>query len=278
VSALVVPSAWLAAHWAGRVAVGPVAAWAAVAAPLAFGWAPVAAGLGLNLTPLSRGLTHEQEQLVAALRQSTTDAARILIEEADTARPGWNWTALLPLLTDRAYLGGLDPDACVEHAFCGMRAGKLNGRPFDEWTPHERDEFCRRYNVGWVMCRTPEASSWWARDPAAKEVGRYRDGGEVVLFELNRPRTFVLNDPSLAPEDRAAATWERADRRKVVLADVVPNKAGEVVLSLHYQPGLRVSPTVIFVDGDKDLFDPIPMVKLRMPGRVSRVTLTWESP
>ncbi|HVK16034.1 MAG TPA: hypothetical protein VM533_03735 [Fimbriiglobus sp.] len=270
VAALAVPAAWLAARWVERATVGPAAAWAACGLPLVLGWAPLAAGLGLNLTPLPRGLTHEQEQLVAALRQHTTPEARVLIEEPAPSRPGWNWTALLPVLTDRAYLGGLDPDACVEHSFCGMRDGRLNGRAFDDWTPFERSEFCRRYNVGWVVCRSPEAVGWWSRDPSAKEVGRFRDGDEVVLFELARPRSFVLT---------GKATWERADRRKVVLADVVPNEAGEVVLSLHYQPGVRVSPTkVVMVEGDKDLFDPIPMVKLRTAGPVSRVTLTWENP
>lgn len=278
VAALAVPAAWLLARAAERTAPGPLVGWAAAGLPLVLGWTPVTVGLGLNLDPLPRGLTPEQQQLVAALKQHTTPEARILFEEPDTARPGWNWTALLPVLTDRAYLGGLDPDAHVEHAFCGMRDGELNGRPFDEWTPYERSEFCRRYNVGWVVCRTPAAVGWWARDPTAKEVGRYRDGGEVVLFELKRPRSFVLNDPTVRVEERASATWERADRRKLVLTDVVPNGAGEVVLSLHYQPGMRVSPTVIHIDGDKDLFDPIPMVKLRMPGPVSRVTLTWENP
>jgi hypothetical protein len=235
----------------------------------------LAAMLVVGLVATAHALT---DRPVEGPAGQTTAEARVLWEDEREPAQSAHWTALLPVLTDRAYLGGLDPDARVEHAFCGMRDGELNGRPFDEWTPYERSEFCRRYNVGWVACRTPAAVGWWARDPTAKEVGRYRDGGEVVLFELKRPRSFVLNDPTLREQERASATWERADRRKLVLTDVVPNRAGEVVLSLHYQPGMRVSPTVIDIDGDKDLFDPIPMVKLRMPGPVSRVTLTWENP
>jgi hypothetical protein len=269
VAALVLPAAWLTTRCCERAALGSLACWAASAIPFVLGWAPVAMVLGLDLAPLPRGLTAEEEQLVASLATLTTPDARILFEDLDSARPGWNWTALLPVLTDRMYLGGLDPEAGVEHAFCGMRGGKLNGRPFEDWTPFERTEFCRRYNVGWVVCRTPESAAWWSREPMARELARFRDGGEVVLFILERPRSFVLT---------GTATWERADRRKVVLTDVVPNEAGEIVLSLHYQPGLRVSPTVVYVDGDKDLFDPIPMIKLRSPGPVSRVTLTWENP
>ena len=124
VAALAIPAAWLAARWTERTALGPLAGWAAAGLPLLLGWTPLTAGLGLNLDPLPRGLTHEQEQLVAALQQHTTTEARILFEEPDTSRPGWNWTALLPVLTDRAYLGGLDPDAGVEHAFCAMRDGQ----------------------------------------------------------------------------------------------------------------------------------------------------------
>jgi hypothetical protein len=229
----------------------------------------VASVLGLNLAPLPLGLTADQERLVAALREKTAPDARILIEDVDPTRPGWNWTALLPVLTDRAYLGGLDPDAGVEHGFVGLRGGKLNGRPFAEWSAADRAAFCRRYNVGWVVCRTPAAADWWATDPATRPVGRYRDGGEVVVFALERKRSFVL---------AGAATVERADRQKLVLTDVAPDENGEVVLSFHHQPGLRVAPAVVWVDGDKDLYDPVPLVKLRLPGPVSRVTLTWENP
>jgi hypothetical protein len=106
-------------------------------------------------------------------------------------------------------------------------------------------------------------------------LGRFRDGGDVlVLYEVTRkppqpPLSFVL---------AGTATVERVDRRKIVLTDVVPNADGEVVLSFHHQPGLRAAPSNVAVEGDKDLFDPIPMVKLRLPGPVSRVTLTWENP
>jgi hypothetical protein len=267
----ILPAAWLAARWWERTTPGRLMVWAVVGVPALLGWTntPLTDAFDLNLSPLPLGLSEEREELVAALKRSTDADARILIEEADTNQPGWNWTALLPVLTERAYLGGLDPGACVEHSFCGLRAGRLNGRPFAEWTPHERADFARRYNVGWVLCRSPEAIDWWRHDTTAKEVGRFRDGGEVVLFALNRPKSFVLT---------GSAIVERADRSKVILTDVVPNEAGEVVLSLHYQRGLRATPTVVLVEGDKDLFDPIPMMKLRLPGPVSRITLSWENP
>ncbi|MGL6097045.1 MAG: hypothetical protein ACRC7O_14775, partial [Fimbriiglobus sp.] len=275
VAVLVTPAAYLLAKWWAGATAGPVATAVVVALPAILGWGgPLGeAGrvvFGLDVRPLPLGISREQDEFVTVLRQHTTPDARILLEDFDGHPAGWNWTALLPGLTDRAFLGGLDPEACVEHAFCGMRAGKLNGRPFADWTPDERDRFTRRYNVGWVACRTPAATAFWKADPTATVVGGFSDGGDGVLVELRRPRSFVRS---------GSATVERIDRRGVVLTGVTPDpRTGEVLLSLHHQPGFRTTPSVVWADPDKDPFDPIPMLKLRLPGPVSRVTLTWENP
>lgn len=274
IAVMVSPAAFLLSRWWAGAAAGPVAVGAIVCTPLVLGWGgPLAdagrATLGLDVRPLRIGLTADQTALVEALKAHTTPDARTLLEDPEGHPPGWNWTALLPTLTGRPYLGGLDPDACVEHTFLTLRGGKLNGRAFVDWTPAERTAFCKRFNVGWVLCRTPAAVDFWRADPDAREVGRFRDGGELVLFELKRERSFVLV---------GKATVERLDRGKLILADVVPNDAGEVVLSLHHQPGFRAGPTGVGVDVDKDPFDPIPLLKLRVPGPVSRIAVTWENP
>ncbi|OWK40609.1 hypothetical protein [Fimbriiglobus ruber] len=274
VAVLVIPAAGVLARWWDRAKLGTLAVVVVSAGPLLLGWGgptvvPLTTTLGLHLTPLPLGLTQDQERLVAALKDQTTPNARILIEDLVDRQAGWNWTALLPVLTDRAYIGGLDPDACVDHVFCGLRGGRMNGRAFADWTPAERVEVCRRYNIGWVVCRSSAAVAWWSTHPGAREIGRFRDVGEVVLFAIDRKPSFVLS---------GSATIERTDRRKLVLTDVTPNEAGEVVLSYHYQPGLQVAPSIIRATGDKDLFDPVPMIKLQLPGGISRLTLIWEAP
>jgi hypothetical protein len=271
----VLPAAWLLQAMAG----GRGRAVPAVACTVL-----VVGACGLcPLPPLPLGLTADQQAFARGLSERTKTDARILLEDADRTDPAagpWNWTALLPELTGRVYLGGLDPDACFEHAYVGLRSGRLNGRRLDDWSDRELDAFCRRYNVGWVACRTPASADRWRRVPGAKAVGRYRDGAaDVVLFELARARSYVLY---------GAARWEQADRRKVVLTDVepaeFPSAGGHpqpdrvVVLSLHHQDGLRVSPNSVQVDRDPDPFDPIPMVRLRMAGPVTRVVLSWDNP
>jgi hypothetical protein len=178
----------------------------------------------------------------------------------------------LPLLTDRAYLGGLDPEAGVEHSYCAMCSRQLTGRKLSEWADDDLTEFCRWYNVGWVVARSPEAVERWGKYPVARPVAKLTEGGRpVVLYALERRRSFVLS---------GHATWESADTHRVVLTDVAPDANGEVHLSLHMQDGLRVSPSYVQIEAmqNVNVHDPIAHVRLRMPGPVPRVTLTWEAP
>ena len=78
-----------------------------------------------------------------------------------------------------------------------------------------------------------------------------------------------------------AATWKSADSRGILLTDVVPQavpgeSAGQVVLSLHYQAGMRVRPTRIRIEPAFDLQDAIPFVRLRADEPVGRVFITWD--
>ena len=64
-----------------------------------------------------------------------------------------------------------------------------------------------------------------------------------------------------------------------MLTDVTPDADGLVTLSFHHQPGLRIAPTsVTQCGGTKDLFDPIPMLTLRLPGPATRVVIAWDDP
>ncbi|HSQ58195.1 MAG TPA: hypothetical protein VLM40_20895, partial [Gemmata sp.] len=227
---------------------------------------------GLTAEPFMIGLSNEQRDLISLLKQHTNPEARILWDETTDQRAGWNWSALLPLLTDRAYLGGLDPDAGVEHSYCAMCSRALTGRKLAEWSDEQLTEFCRWYNVGWVVARSSAAIERWGRYPAAKPITQLAESGQsVVIYVLERPRSYLL---------AGSGTWESADTSRVVLTNVVPNAEGEVQLSLHMQEGLRVSPSYVQVEPMRDPTgrDPTDHIRLRMPGPVPRITLTWEAP
>jgi hypothetical protein len=269
----ILPSAFAISELLKQMKIGPPLTVLLVTLFVAVGWHPATAqtlsAIVPPISPLNLGLRDDQQKLVEALKAATNREARILIEDLNTNATGWNWTPLLPYLTDRIYLGGLDRDASVEHSYAQLRGGLLAGRPYAEWTESERAEFCRRYNVGWVLCRTASAAKWWASAANARVVGQYNDDGTVViLFEIKRSRSFVLS---------GQARIERMDRGRIILTDVVPDAEGRVRLSLHYQKQLRAAPLATAIP-EKDPHDPVPFLTLSVPGTISRVTLTWEHP
>jgi hypothetical protein len=215
--------------------------------------------------PLTVGLPPDARALEDRLRAVTTADARILWEDL-SGRPDLAWAALLPRRLGRSFVGGVDADGVLEHAACALRDGALAGRPLPAWSDPELGAYCRRYNIGWVVCASAAArqrfADWSAAEPLPGETGGR------VMFAVRRPHAYVLTGQ--------AARFD-VDARRVSLADVVPED-GAVVLSLHYQEGWTVRPGWVRVERELDAYDPIPFVRLRLPGPVGRITLTWDGP
>jgi hypothetical protein len=218
----------------------------------------------LRAQALPLGLREEQEALIQTLRASTSRDSRILFEERAT--PNCSWTPLLPMRCDRGFLGGLDSDGAFEHAFARLTPKSLAGRPFAEWSDAELEQFCRRYNVGHIVCWSPDAltrfSNWAGCEPSADV---FLDGAGK-LFTVKQPSSLVL-------KGKAKIDQIVADR---IALNAVEPEDGVVVLSLHYQEGWRVSPTSVTVEPEHDPYDPIPFMRLRCKGPVMRLTLVWE--
>jgi hypothetical protein len=221
-----------------------------------------------GITPLEIGLQGERQDLLHTLGECTTPEARILWE--DRSGPASSrWTALLPLLTGRAFVGGLDPDAEIEHTCAGLAEHSLAGQPLNSWTDEELDAYCRRYNIGWVVCWSPAATERFQAWKGTVLSAIVHDHGTGQVFQVPREhRSYALV---------GQANWLSADAQRITLGDVVPEK-GEVVLSLHYQEGMQVSPSRVEIERFPDPQDPIPMVRLKVAGPVARVTLTWKNP
>ncbi len=225
----------------------------------------------LRAEPLALGLGAERLAAVETLKAYTTGEARVLWEERTGER---HWTALLPVLTEgapggrRSFLGGLDPGRTIDHNYAVFSDQTLAGRPIGQWADADLLDFCRRYNVGWVACWSPAARARFRALKEAGEVAALADDGAGALFALKRTPSFAL---------KGKAQWLGADGSRVALGDVVPDpETGTVVLSLHYQAGLRAVPSLVKVEREIDSQDPIPFVRLRLSEPATRVTLTWE--
>ena len=258
-----------AVHWTGgtwRTVPLPAATVAALLLLTQPGAEPVARR-SVRAAPFPLGLGPQREKLVRLLKEFTTDEARILWEDrlrGDVAR----WTPLLPVLTGRHFVGGLDPDAGTEYTADGLAGRSSAGRPLHEWTDDDLEKYCRRYNIGWVVCWSAAAVDRFTRWPVARRLLALEDQGPGVLFVLDRPRSFIL---------KGKARWLRAEVSRIVLGDVRP-EGGEVVLSLHYLEGLSVAPSRVKIVPYKqeDSTDPIRLICLVVDSPVARVTLTWD--
>jgi hypothetical protein len=163
--------------------------------------------------PFQIGLGEQRSALVEAIRKGTTEEARILWEDLPADRDWPRWTALLPVLTGRAFVGGLDADAGIEHATSGLVDRRLAGRPVKDFRDEELADYCRRYNIGWVVCWSDEARQLFGRwAPAGKPSPLpAADGQAGYLFSLRRtpsyPRTPWSGRCAGGPPTPARSSW-----------------------------------------------------------------------
>jgi hypothetical protein len=224
-------------------------------------------------TPLEVGFSEARSGLLEILRVHTTSEARILWEDQRGGRTTSRWSALLPLFTERVFVGGLDADAGIEHAAAGLVDHVLAGRPLAECLDCDLESYSRRYNVGWVVCWSPEARERFARWGEAELVAELPGaaGGEGWLFRLKRKRSYAL---------AGSATLVSADARHILLSDAVPaadgdGGEGQILLSLHHQTGMQVTPARVRLEKAVTPEDAIPFVRLRVSEPVGRVMITW---
>jgi hypothetical protein len=234
--------------------------------------------------PLQIGLNEDQQAIVEVLRTHTTSQARILWEDRHVAPRSPHWTPLLALLTERAYVGGLDAEAGIEHTANGLADALLMGKAIDEWGEDELRLYRERYNIGWVACWSPATCARFRRWGEAKMTATLPPWniGEPpgCLFAIRRERySFALT---------GSAQWLSADARRIVLGDVVPHREtadpreGYVLLSLHYHDGMHVAPSRVHIDKyaletDRLSSGPgLPFVRLWVEEPVTRVTITWD--
>jgi hypothetical protein len=216
--------------------------------------------------PFEIGLNSDRQAIVQALMGITRDDARILWEDRHRSRQASRWPALLPILTGRSYIGGLDPDGFIEHSSISLMNQKLEGNPIELWTDEKLEDYCRRYNVRWVVAWSPLTVERFSQWPAAQKRAQLADDGVGWLFEIDRTPNFAL---------KGHAELLEANGRYIMLQNVVPHN-GVVEISLHYHAGMRASLPRVQVEPATSGDDPIGFVRLRLAAEAKRVTLSWE--
>ena len=216
--------------------------------------------------PLALGLNADRQDIVDKLIGHTDGSARILWEDRPLARTDSRWAALLPMLTGRTFLGGLDPDGFIEPSSACLNHLSREGRPIASWRDHDLDAYCKRYHIGWIVAWSPAVIERFAAWPGVEKLEPVRDDVDGWLFRVKQPGSFAI---------KGKAELVEATPRYITLKGVEPD-AGVVVLSLHYQAGMRVSPGRVQIEAEKTGDDFIGFVRLRLAEPAARVTITWQ--
>lgn len=218
-----------------------------------------------EVTPLQIGLGPDREEIVKTIRECTTPEGRILWEDRVEGARMFGWTALLPELTQRPFIGGLTPDQCVDHLYARLADGKLMNRAVNQWSDDELNRLFQRYNITRVIAWTADSKDRFGKMSSMRRVSELKEGG--IMYAIDRRPGYFLKGSGLVTQ---------MDWKRVALADVKPDADGVVVISLHHHHQWRVTPGYVTIEKDVDVNDPIPMIRLRLPDPVARVTLTWQ--
>jgi hypothetical protein len=256
-----------------RVACGSVMAPIGLVAALALGvWLLAPAVLRERAARLARpvpwevGLGEGRQAVLEALRERTTADARILWEDRPLSRGEPRWTALLPVLTGRWFVGGLDAGASIEHTATGLVAGCLAGRPMEEKSDAELEAYCSWYNVGWVVTWSEESARRLAKWTAGVAESTPLPAEGLTLWRLRR-------EPRFARVGEAQCV--QAGPNAVLLADARPCPKGTIELSMHYLEGMTVSPERVKLQPAEYKEDKVRFIRLILKEPAGRILITW---
>lgn len=207
------------------------------------------------------GLPQDVQKLIADLRTHTSPEARILWEEEVSTEA---WSPLLPTLTERHFIGGLSRRRVLEHQCLTLSDGQLAGRALFSWSDAELERIAHLLNIGWVVAYSPatlaRCAHWsLAEPPQPLAAGR-------KLIKLRRKPSYVL---------QGQARVVRFTVNQMTLVDLEPDQ-GVILLSLHAHPRIRTTTSRVIWQHAAQVDDPVPLVRLLLPGPMSRLTICWD--
>ncbi len=267
----VLPCAWmlrgvpgLAWRWGRRFPVAGImlSTFFAVGAGV-YAWSMWAQGSRwtVDIPALPLGWPKEASSWLETIRSHTDGASRILWEEDETLEP---WTPLLGLTKDRYWMGGLYPRVVVEHLQLKLAEGQLAGKPLSDWTLPEWEQWITRYNIGAIVVRSPITLSI-IRSMARIRAEKPLPPGRTLLLLDRQPSYFLKGSGRVIV----------ADAQKLTLADLEPED-NEIILSFHYLADPRSTNARVRVERCWLSGDNLPLIRLRMVGPMTRLTLYWQ--
>lgn len=197
------------------------------------------------------------EKLIGYIKTATTNEARILIENSDFESNHQygrgHFPHILPHLTGREYIGNDCAYNPTKDSVVSFLSGSLFQQPIETLGLEDVASRCDLYNIGWVICWTQAAKTFFNRYP-----GYFVPDGVISQFSLYRVNRW----PSFFIKGSGTA---RAEMNRIELKNLTPQDE-EVIISYHWMKYLKTDPPVT-MERTFFLNDPVGFITLKNPPR-----------
>ncbi|MFH1858148.1 MAG: hypothetical protein ABH845_04525, partial [Candidatus Omnitrophota bacterium] len=175
----------------------------------------------------------ELDALLVWVQKYQQEEGRLLLEE--THHPhhtywGIHLPAILPHWTKREIVNPPLPEMPLQVAKLGFVDGVLFGKPIEEFSSKEFQEYLQQYNIRWIICFSPTAKRY-LEDQPLDFIRKEALIAHLSCYSVNRPSNYFLKGSGKV----------FADFNRLVLKEVKAD-SGEVIVSYHWLPGLRTVP------------------------------------
>jgi len=192
-------------------------------------------------------------ELIEWIKKNTSREGRILLEDScwqsGHAYWGTHIPAMLPLYTNREYIGGPLPQFFMKHHFAEFHDAELFGKPIREISPEKLKEYFNLYNIKWIICFISNSRE-------------YLDSIPEVVAKLTKIDKFyvyvVKREPSFFIKGKGAIN---SDYNHIYLRDISP---GDVIIKYHWHDTLKTRPERR-IEKVKLMDDPIGFIKICDP-------------
>jgi hypothetical protein len=193
-------------------------------------------------------------ELVDWIRHRTTRAGRILVQDSrGHVYFGGHFLGLLPVITEREFIGGVMPDMWIAHHFSDFSDELLFGKDLMSYDEEDLRNYFDLYNIKWVVAWSAKAKAFFeTHRPSLEKVDQV---GVFAIYEVNREPNFFTEGTGRVSADHNLIRVSGASR-------------GGVVLKYHWLETLRCreigdGARELPVEPVKMLDDPIPFIRVR---------------
>jgi len=200
-------------------------------------------------------VSEQFNQLVLWIKNNTNREGRILIENSDFESEhqyyGTHLPFLLPIWTDREYIGIYSYYAASKDSFTTYNTGILFRKPIGNYSPEELRSYLDLYNIRWVI--------YWSEE--SKKVFESGNKGYIPLTCIDKFHICrVERNPTFFLKGSGSAS---AKHNEIYLEEIEPVD-DEIIISYHWMKYLKSDPPRK-LEGVSLLEDPIGFINVKDP-------------